>query len=385
MQKLSPNSLLKTPPFKWKQQIQNRTIKCELDQNLQSGKHAEVLIAKRLDNENQHFTPTKIENNLLKSMFSPNVALKTQCIQQPKDLNDRSYRELLIFHTLSSVKNECPLFVGIYDWFKSKGDFDQTEHKEFMNFILEKADETLYDFMKRKKMITLTQYKSILFQILFALHFAQKHCEFVHNDLHLKNIMIKSLPKETKLCAFHFNNQCWITREKFLVKITDFGLSRVTFNESVICNSKNFIQAAFDPYQDVRQLAKEFGKLKIDWNGDDVFLLDVTKEKKYLKSLKRKMTTGTLPEQLFQHEFFDSLKGIPSNETGVLHFGNVSQTEKENIVPLEKSPQMKKPSNHRTLRKRKPLEEINNTQTVVKPRKRRSTNTNSKRRIRRRV
>lgn len=51
-----------------------------------------------------------------------------------------------------------------------------------MHYILERADFTLNDI----KGATLHEYKSLFFQVLFALYVAQTEYEFMHNDLHKK-------------------------------------------------------------------------------------------------------------------------------------------------------------------------------------------------------
>ena len=71
------------------------------------------------------------------------------------------------------------------------------------------------------------EWKSILFQTCFGLSVAQKHYDFVHNDLHSSNIMFK----ETKLDYLYFNFKgTYFKIPTFgkISKIIDFG--RATFN-----------------------------------------------------------------------------------------------------------------------------------------------------------
>jgi len=58
------------------------------------------------------------------------------------------------------------------------------EDSQYMHYVLERADFTLYDL--RESPVALGNFRSILFQILFALYVAQETCEFMHNDLHPK-------------------------------------------------------------------------------------------------------------------------------------------------------------------------------------------------------
>ncbi|EFA77245.1 hypothetical protein PPL_12456 [Heterostelium album PN500] len=75
---------------------------------------------------------------------------------------------------------------------------DDNNEYHFLNFILEYAD--LNSLPKELKM---DQLKSILFQIIYALSVAQTEFEFVHNDLHEKNILLASLPVDKRYVVFH--------------------------------------------------------------------------------------------------------------------------------------------------------------------------------------
>ncbi len=68
-----------------------------------------------------------------------------------------------------------------------------------MHIILEYAECTLFDILAvqltqliradMRNSLTLSQFRSVLFQVLLALHVAQTELEFNHNDLHLKSIL----------------------------------------------------------------------------------------------------------------------------------------------------------------------------------------------------
>ena len=93
---------------------------------------------------------------------------------------------------------------------------------------MELFDKTLDELIDDKKYtITDLEWKSILFQICFGLSVAQKHFNFVHNDLHSSNIMFK----ETELSYLYFfiqNKYYKIPTFGKITKIIDFG--RATFN-----------------------------------------------------------------------------------------------------------------------------------------------------------
>jgi hypothetical protein len=142
--------LFKTPDMDFKKITKQKRVKINEGKSL-SGKFGEVFIG-------------KISPNM--KFQSPNVAIKTQPIKQLKNENDTSYRELAILTSLSKLKknNTCHGFIDLYDWYKSKGNLDQEKENleseeeseeeielkrkdPYMNFILEKADLTLSQYL----------------------------------------------------------------------------------------------------------------------------------------------------------------------------------------------------------------------------------------------
>ncbi len=65
--------------------------------------------------------------------------------------------------------------------------------------ILEKSRTPLAD---RFQQLDASEFRAIVFQLVFSLHKAQKGCQFVHGDLHLKNLMLK--PNSDKLVSLAF-------------------------------------------------------------------------------------------------------------------------------------------------------------------------------------
>lgn len=215
------------------------------------GKHSDVIMADRLHLSSAQQEAGDEGASARVMEVTPHVALKSQYIGQPHDILDQSYRELLVYKTLSKLaeENRCPNFIRLFDWFKSQGDFFDTDSEDdndsssppseneqskrrykkskkkhqFMNFILEKADSSLNEYLlEHNNTMSLEMYKQTLFQILFSLNMAQEHCEFVHNDLHLKNILLKALPENVNACMFIYHGTQWILDAKtmpFLVKI----------------------------------------------------------------------------------------------------------------------------------------------------------------------
>jgi len=180
-----------------------------------------------------------------------------------------------------------------------------------MHYVMECAEMTLNDV----KQISLYQYKSILFQILFGLHVAQKTCEFVHNDLHSKNVLLSK--SETHLC-FTDGEDAWFTHG-YSVKITDFGLSRIRLGENVIYNPRNPMTELFDPSADVDKVMQEMSRIKMDperW-VEDPSLSPQSKralsqeKKKTLDGFRKAAKTGVNLSKLIRHSFFDDLRTRP--------------------------------------------------------------------------
>jgi serine/threonine protein kinase len=216
--------------------------KFKLNGETDEGKHATVDFATR--------TP------------SSKYAIKNQIIQSPANIADKAYRELKILEELNKLKdneayypNKDTNFISVIDWWKAKHD----ETKEpIMHYVLEYADLTLADIKK----LSLYEYKCILFQVIFALYVAQKEFEFVHNDLHAKNILLKKHDKHDylKLCE---GDKTWYT-SGYVVKITDFGLSRIKLSDSrVIYNKKRPDSELFSETIDIDSVFSVFNKIEI--------------------------------------------------------------------------------------------------------------------------
>jgi hypothetical protein len=103
--------------------------------------------------------------------------------------------------------------------------------------IIEKLQYTMEELFKDET-ITQIEWKSIFFQICFALAVAQKKYSFVHNDLHCDNIMFQKTTEE--YLYYEFENILFkIPTFGKVVKIIDFG--RATFiHNNIIYFSDSF-------------------------------------------------------------------------------------------------------------------------------------------------
>ncbi len=223
------------------------------------------------------------------------VAIKSQIIRDPTNLSDVAYRELIIFQTLNVLQGS----VELLDWFKTDGG-RFADGALFMNYVLRKAGEPLVTFAKQK--IELSQYKSILFQVLYFLYEAQTKFEFIHHDLHAKNILIQ-LDKNTT--TYSFNDKKYVNREGVVVKITDYGISRIQIPETkeVIYNTA-IGSDSFTPSVDLIKVKDSIGKLKLNWP------LNSEKDEKELTMIKKIMGkdySSVNWNSLLGSPFFDSM------------------------------------------------------------------------------
>ena len=109
----------------------------------------------------------------------------------------------------------------------------------------EHIEDTLADF----KTVTLSQARELLFQILCAIATGQQECELVHYDLHSRNVLIRRLAND-ETASIKLDGKLFYL-QSFIVKITDFGLSRVRLPDGrVLHNTKDLSKGAFDVYHD---------------------------------------------------------------------------------------------------------------------------------------
>ena len=101
--------------------------------------------------------------------------------------------------------------------------------------ISEQLEITLQDLIEDTE-ISEEEWCSILFQVCFGLAVAQKHYDFVHNDLHVGNIMFK----KTDIEYLYFKvNKKYFKVPTFgkITKIIDFGRATFKFNNNIYFSS----------------------------------------------------------------------------------------------------------------------------------------------------
>jgi hypothetical protein len=268
--------------------------------------------------------------------------------QQSMALLERAYRELRIMLQLAQLHadSRCAHFVQLVDYVKAKppllfpGRYEPDD--VFMYYVLEYAAVDLHtlrsdapryaeasraaqslattplqtNFDERVERMRLALFDAVsnvrgftalVFQMVWALACAQKRYSFVHNDLHMKNVLL-CLPELSETCQAYLDdsNQCWFT-DRLMVKIADFGLSRLTLagKNEVLYNTNNSFSELFDPARDLVELSLHLPTMRralvpASASSDQ----DTLQWRAFVTALKRAPNAKVM----LSHQFFDVLK-----------------------------------------------------------------------------
>ena len=94
-------------------------------------------------------------------------------------------------------KGQCANFVGIHA-------DEVVEDKSKRLMLLEYLDgSTLASELNKRPPHDLQWHRRVAFQVVYALHAAQKELRFTHNDLHSENVMLQSMPPEKQFLECH--------------------------------------------------------------------------------------------------------------------------------------------------------------------------------------
>ena len=192
------------------------------------------------------------------------------------------------------------------------------------------------------------EWKGILFQICFALSVAQKHYNFIHNDLHSSNIMFEETSCE--FLYYSFNKRYFkIPTFNKISKIIDFGRATFIINKRVyfsdVFKKNGDAEGQYDyPYNgnfkycrnrpnpsfDLARLATTISEhfspdddlysLMEEWTKDDSNLILLNEPDDF--DLYRKIAEtvhNTIPKDQLGHDIFSEFiidkSEIPKNET----------------------------------------------------------------------
>ncbi len=196
-------------------------------------------------------------------------AVKQQFVHDPSSLHDQAYRECRILLQLNHLRLErkCFNFVHLEQWFKSRppllfgaNHYGDLASSVYMYFVLDFAQRNLF----YEQRLDDEQFRLVLFQLLYALSVAQREFQFVHHDLHLKNVLLQDQLPGTVM-VFQDLGTTWYVPGP-LVKIADFGLARLRVRDSepeeIIFNVRDSFSEVFSRDKDVLKLLDELSKKK---------------------------------------------------------------------------------------------------------------------------
>eukprot|EP00727_Mastigamoeba_balamuthi_P012169 m51a1_g7575 putative protein kinase domain containing protein (354) ;mRNA; f:180085-181360 len=237
------------------------------------------------------------------------VALKRQHALSPADAKDVPYREWRVFNRLAALAEErrCVNFVAMIDWYVERRD---GEAGKFVDLVLEYAHKRLDDV---KATLSIDQYREVVFQIVWALCTAQKRMQFMHCDLHAKNVLLQ-VPERPTLVSYERGGETRYTAG-WIVKITDFGLSYVRLEDgTVVCNPKDLCPA-FTETRDAESLARMLSGVRVaQWDGGRV---DEAQARKSVEAFKAALTRVTKHrrrfEDLLDEDLFEPLAMPPDD------------------------------------------------------------------------
>jgi len=203
-------------------------------------------------------------------VFSDFLKLKSKlAIKTPKSSGDIDSRNLLSEYYIGSnfinkLRSKTPNFMYTYCIFmcnsllKPKSmlnsslvinsDFCKDNNKKNLYVVFEKIEgkqllEKCYSISNEKDLDDILNY---LIQILFALAIAQEEGQYVHNDLHTKNVMLRDI-SSPYVHEYNVNNSSYKMNLNSIATIIDFGMNRFIEN-GIPIGSVTFYDMNMIPY-----------------------------------------------------------------------------------------------------------------------------------------
>lgn len=176
-----------------------------------------------------------------------------------KVMHDTKYNRIDINKLLKLqpfiISNTCVHFPIVYGYFKVKsmnfrGIFNDgvTSEQNIENriqkgtaigYLMENlGDKTFFDFLNKTNSIS--ECKQLMFQSFCAVYMMIKNAKMNHGDFHLKNIMLKELPKP-QIFKYKINKQIYQIKAKRYIPII-IDITRSDFNLSEMRDIKLFMK-----------------------------------------------------------------------------------------------------------------------------------------------
>ncbi|RYE20198.1 MAG: hypothetical protein EOP45_11445 [Sphingobacteriaceae bacterium] len=172
-------------------------------------------------NEVRHIWKSKIDYHMQKGLFFGirnfigKVCLQSRmydAFNHPARLESKVMQHICIDRSKEkqTVKKKHQRFLPVLFYHKAMSivdpllyplpmrSFGTTIHPQCDIIVVPRYATTFYD-LRESNTLDLDNYRSILFRILYALYFLQKQYGFMHNDLHIQNILMKASNPGNKL------------------------------------------------------------------------------------------------------------------------------------------------------------------------------------------
>ena len=147
------------------------------------------------------------------------------------------------------------------------------------------------------KKLSMNELRAVLFQLVFALALAQQSFQFVHGDLHFDNVLL--LPTERVLRYQMPGTNDVFFVERWVVKIIDFGKSRVTLRDgSVLFNEHTHDRDRFNPARDANSLWGGLAGLK-PLRDANLTEAEYTTARAQLSNVRSRLGKDPLPDRFF--------------------------------------------------------------------------------------
>ncbi len=257
------------------------------------------------------------------------------------DKQKHAIHELRILLALQRLRREslCPHFVYLQKWALTR---PLDDDDLFMFYLLEHGGAPLAHYRK----IAPLDFKMILFQIIYALSVAQAQFHFVHNDLHLKNVLLLKSDDDDDddnaigYYAYRDESNTWYTHG-VCARIIDFANTRLLSSSSshLICRDIRHPDSVYDARTDLQRFYNDFRKHqdRTELSTIDAYLL------RHLGLSIMSPSRTTDCRQLLHHPYFFSLQTPCDNsartyywaglESGMIYSSssvdNISSNEEE--------------------------------------------------------
>ena len=145
------------------------------------------------------------------------------------------------------------------------------ENHPVQALFIEKLDGTFDDLLyDNYNMVDFNKVLSCLFQTIFTLIYLQTKYHFIHNDLHVENIMYKKT--KIKFLYYKYKNKCFkVPTYGYIFKIIDFGRSIFKYKNKLFYNdsfSNNGEAGGQYAYPDHLLFLNNNNKYKPNYNFD---------------------------------------------------------------------------------------------------------------------